>query len=415
MRSHDKNRTAKPRKRHADGIYARGSSWWATWTENGSTRHKSLGLRATKETRALAREKYAALMRDRTNPEEAVRRDATFGDAVDGFLDDLERADRPEGTRKMYATKTANLVSFFGRDCKLVSLTPATVEDYFTKRQDEDEVSGSTMFKEWVALSRVMQRAWRRDTWKGDVKRLRPEWLTSDYEPRSTYLAWPFIPYLLAALEPPHAERVAFIIATGARWEESENFQPTDLDRTTWQIHLRGTKTKGSKRTFVVPEAMRGLLERVGGPFVRWPGVNLSLRRACRRAQMALAEDTEDMSLTPLIPRVTPNDLRRTFGSLLVQGGTSLPDVSRMMGHTSTAMVFRVYGHDTPESLAARVAVPVPCTLQPAVPPVYQTGAELTDAVDTLDGIQDENPSDSLFRRRDSNPNKRIQNPLSCH
>lgn len=74
------------------------------------------------------------------------------------------------------------------------------------------------------------------------------------------------------------------------------------------------------------------------------------------------------MNYTPLVPRVTPNDLRRTFGSLLVQGGTPLADVARMMGHKGTEMVFKVYGKDTPESLAARVALPVMCTLQTRVP-----------------------------------------------
>jgi hypothetical protein len=64
---------------------------------------------------------------------------------------------------------------------------------------------------------------------------------------------------------------------------------------------------------------MRGLLDHVAGPFAASPGVNLSLARACKRAQRRLvaevdavfaklAPDARAEWCTPLFPRATPND-----------------------------------------------------------------------------------------------------------
>ena len=60
-----------------------------------------------------------------------------------------------------------------------------------------------------------------------------------------------------------------------------------------------------------------------------WPNVRRDLAVACRHAG---------------IPRVSPNDLRRTFASWLKQRGVDSMVVARLLGHSSTAMVERVYG-----------------------------------------------------------------------
>jgi integrase-like protein len=61
----------------------------------------------------------------------------------------------------------------------------------------------------------------------------------------------------------------------------------------------------------------------------RWPNVRRDLSAACRRAGIA---------------KVTPNDLRRTFASWLLQAGESNFVVAKMMGHSSTKMVETIYG-----------------------------------------------------------------------
>ena len=45
------------------------------------------------------------------------------------------------------------------------------------------------------------------------------------------------------------------------------------------------------------------------------------------------------------IPVVTPNDLRRTFASLLKQAGNDSMVVAKLLGDWTTRMVELVYGH----------------------------------------------------------------------
>lgn len=111
----------------------------------------------------------------------------------------------------------------------------------------------------------------------------------------------------------------------------------------------------------------------------KWP-----LRAACERAGIRL---------------VGWHVLRHTFASHLVMRGAPLEAVQELLGHQDIKMTMR-YAHLSPDARR--------------------------DAVRLLDGPADgseggrelEHPTKSEragFRRRDSNPDKRIQNPLSCH
>jgi hypothetical protein len=69
-----------------------------------------------------------------------------------------------------------------------------------------------------------------------------------------------------------------------------------------------------------------------------WTNIRRDLADACDKAG---------------IGRVSPNDLRRTFGSWLKNKGIDSAVVARLMGHTSTRMVDRVYGRINDGTLAA--------------------------------------------------------------
>jgi integrase len=360
--------------------YKRGKVWWLRWTENGRTERETTGC-STREAAERVRRRRELELAD---PDHAAKNAATVSDAVTAFLRELRATRRedgspvPEGTLSMYEQKTGHLVRVL--PARLAEVNVASVERYFETRRDEG-ASYSTLYKEWVALSQTLKGAQRRGLFDHAISTLKPRWLKPGYEPRETFLSREQIPRLLAELEPERRGMVAFILATGARWGEAVRHQPADLDRATWLVHVRGTKTKKADRRFIVPEAMRGLLDHVSGSFPAWGNVGRDLERACRRAQLRLAKEHERATFTPLFPTVTPNDLRRTFASLLVQTGVALEVVAKLMGHASTAMVFKVYGQETPESLAQKVASPG----VPIVPLVYQTEPEPVDSADPLD------------------------------
>jgi integrase len=288
--------------------------------------------------------------RERADPAHAAAQTATLADAVKSFLVGLRAKGAPAGTIDMYECKCGHLVRLLPP--RLVEIDVATVEHYFETRRDckeEGQPASGTLYKEWVALSRVLKSAKRRGRYAADIAVLRPEWVTPNYVPRETFLSWPQISSLLAQLSGSPRAMTAFILGTGARWGEAERARPDDVDVTGGLVHLRGTKTADAARTIPIPLQMRFLLVGVEPPFAPWPYVNRDLARACRAAK---------------IPRVSPNDLRRTFASLLVQDGVPLDVVAKLLGHSSAAMVYRVYGRFTPNALAELAS--------PAVPPVYQ-------------------------------------------
>ena len=68
-----------------------------------------------------------------------------------------------------------------------------------------------------------------------------------------------------------------------------------------------------------------------------WGNVRRDLKVACRRAGIE--------------PAITPNDLRRTFGSWLYnERGVDADKTGHMMGHTSGKMVRLVYGQISKET-----------------------------------------------------------------
>jgi integrase len=78
------------------------------------------------------------------------------------------------------------------------------------------------------------------------------------------------------------------------------------------------------------------------GPLVEpWSNIGRDLPAACLRAG---------------VPRVTPNDLRRTFASWLIQAGVSNRIVAALLGHTTTRMVDLIYGQLSDATLAAAIA-----------------------------------------------------------
>jgi integrase len=171
-----------------------------------------------------------------------------------------------------------------------------------------------------------------------------PDGFDAGYEPRSRFLTPEEAPKLLAALTPDRAARVAFILAIGARWGESERARPEDVSLERGVVFLRGTKTVNAKRTLPVVGWGIPLLEHAvryaegeGGLLFRpWPNVRRDLAEACARAG---------------IPRVSPNDLRRTYATWLREHGVEPHLIGLALGHRDSRMAERVYGRLSAESL----------------------------------------------------------------
>jgi integrase len=335
-----------------------GRVWWASWTEKGSTVKRS--TRCT--SRAAAQLVYERWERDRADPAHAAAAQASLAVEAGLFLDNLRNAKAPEGTMDMYECKVGHIIRLMPD--RMIDINVAAVDKYFLDRKEEGAKT-STLYKEWIALRGVLRAAARRGRFTGDLSILKPSWVTSDYKPRKRFLTWEAIGELLDELEIDRACTVAFVIATGARRKEYERATASDVDREAWTVRLHGSKTELSDRAVPIPAQYRSLLVaaeiflsgRPDGAFPRWPNARRDIASACRRIGRRKAAEAgiDPDAWVTIFPPVTWNDLRRTFSSLLVQRGLSNEVTAKLMGHASTAMVDKVYGRQTTDTLAALV------------------------------------------------------------
>lgn len=319
--------------------------WWATWTENKRTKRRSTGC----SSRSAAEVVVARWERERADPVYAAAQGATFGVEAGRFLTScegaVERGRMAEGTLSMYRQKAGTLVRILEADepLRLATIDATTFQTYLDTRRAEfledreRSITESNLYKEWVTFRQILKGSWRAQRFGRDPASLKPEHFGPEYKPRDRALTWEQIVKLLAELGPRRGP-VAFVLMTGARRKEVFAAQAGDLDPKGWRVRIRGTKTEAAARIIPVPEPMRQLADHLAGgpPFPSWGNARRDLFAACARAE---------------VPEVTWNDLRRTFASLLVQIGVPPHIVAKLLGHTTTAMVDKVYGRQTVDSL----------------------------------------------------------------
>jgi integrase len=265
---------------------------------------------------------------------------------------------RAQATADYYGIKVGQLVRLLepedGPPRLLVTLCASDIDAYVDERR-EDGAMDTTIGKELGALKRALRLSKRAGIWKGDTEELFPE--LEGYVPRERWLPPDELRALLAQLQPDRAARVAFIVATSARWSESDRAERGDVEK--HGTRLRGTKTADAKRkapqviaeleTLVKYAAKHG--DGAGDKlFQRWPNARRDIAAACERAG---------------IERCSPNDLRRTYTHWMRQAGVPADLVASCMGHVDSRMVERVYGKMRGDELVGAVARSVTRVSQP--------------------------------------------------
>jgi len=264
---------------------------------------------------------------------------------------------RSKDTTTFYERKGGHLVRVIEGDpaegtyrpFPLADLEASTVDAYITTRRGEG-VSDHTISKELVALRRALKLARRAKLWSGDPAEVLPVAFAPAYRPRERWLPRAELAALLGQLQPQHAARVAFIVATSANWSEAEHVRPEDVAAGS-AVLLRGTKRPTRWRTvpIVLPwqeSLLKYALEHAQHEgdarrlFAPWSNVRHDLERGAARAKIA---------------RLSPNDLRRTCAQWLRASGVPLEVVSAVLGHATTRMVETVYGRQSAAQLAERM------------------------------------------------------------
>jgi len=362
-------------------LYKRGSTWYGWYYENGRRIFRSTQCR----DRNAAEAKFRQWERDAADPDHAAARTATLTDALRLLFqrdeEEIAAGRRSADTLDFHRVKAGHLVRVFETDehgqyvgFLLARLRPRDVDGYVSRRRAEGAGEG-TIAKELSVLRKSLRFSVRAGLWRGRVEEVLPVGFSPNYEPRKRALTVEEARRLVAELAPGRAARVAFILATSACWRETDLARNEDVSADRAEVLIRGTKRKTRFRPVpIVTPAQRSLLDFAleyatgegGVLFAPWGNVRRDLLAACRRARIAPC---------------SPNDLRRTFSSWMVEAGIQLYPIAQMMGHKDTRMLERVYGRQSTEQL--RAAVERPLGLLPEHGPSVRCNAFVTATLES--------------------------------
>jgi integrase len=313
------------------------------------------------------------------DPDHAAANAATLADALKHFLKDRANKGRAEGTLKCYRVKAGHLLRVLRGDTRLSQIDARAVDLYVETRLEEG-AARHTVQKELVTLRGTLKVAKRRGEYRRDITGVMPDGFSAGYKPKSRFLPGSEAQRLLAELGPDRAARVAFILATGARWRESERAMRADIDWQRGTVRLHGTKTATAERVVPIVGASNDLLVHV--------------ERYAEGTEGRLFDAQSAISAAHAFAPVSPNDLRRTYATWLHQHGTEPHLIGAALGHGDSRMVERVYGRMPVESLGRALAERVgDCSAFVATP------RKTLRSVGAVDGLDRQDSSEKLVPR----------------
>lgn len=357
-------------------IYQRskGGPWWGDWnTPTGKRVQRS--LRTTDKKVARERLQQAELAETPT----ARGRRQRLSEAIDYMIGTL--TDKAEGTIEMYQEKGRRIITTMG-DPWVADITKDSLQEYIRRRLDKnDSVHGNasphTVQKEMITIRRSLREANDR----GFLKTMPPFPRHSPkYKPRETWLTPDQFEAVCGELAPERRLWASVAALAGGSAGEVERVEWTGINLIETKMRLPGTKRETRDRWVPIAPALMHRLDAVPkrdrhGKLVQsWGNVRRDLRAAVDRVNRKAAAAAAASGAKPPepLPYVSPNDLRRTFASWLVQNGVPLLTVAVLMGHSSTRMVEKVYGKLSKQNMDDAIAA-LPTFGRPTVTTVSQT------------------------------------------
>ena len=180
--------------------------------------------------------------------------------------------------------------------------------------------------------------------------------------------------FLQACDDIPYGIWGKLLLYTGIRPQESAGLYVCDADTDARRLHIcralksegniGETKTKSGVRTVPIPEIilddireLKGerkanvyLFERDGGAPLSRKAINIRWERIYRDMQKrAIAQNNAALVGDDL----TLYCLRHTYCTDMLRAGVPITTAKVFMGHSSTAMVDKIYGHHTPDQTDA--------------------------------------------------------------
>jgi integrase len=184
----------------------------------------------------------------------------------------------------------------------------------------------ATVNRSLGTLKKALAIAWERGLTPTDYSSLVKR--VPEHNARTTWLDLRQVQQLADHASASCRAAIWISVFTGMRRGEILALRPEDIGRDQLRVRAGATKTLKERTVPIIPPARPWLQQVPLG--VTFEGLKTAFRRAREAADM---------------PHVTFHDLRRSCGTLLIQRGVDLHVVSRILGHSSTAVTERVYAH----------------------------------------------------------------------
>lgn len=343
-------------------IYKRGATWWAAYT---TARGEHLRRSLHTYDREVARERLRAA---ELSPSGDAANE-TLGGILGAYF---ARAQISKATRSSYEGKARHLVRVIGAQTPLDRITRREVDAFRDLRLSEGAVA-HTVHKELVVLRQALKLASADGLFSGDARNIVAS-MSPKYVPVDRWITEQQARAMLDFLPVHRHAWFALACWGGLRFSEVEKLRWNDVSFSSRLIHVRGTKTKKSDRMVPISPALESLLPKqhdAGLVVSRWTGVHKALCVAYQRV-LGIAPHRGGRAKggaynrrpATKLPRLSPNDLRRTCCTWLLLAKVEPMVVARILGHASTTMVYRVYGQiSTGQIAAAGAALPtLACT-----------------------------------------------------
>lgn len=310
---------------------------------DGKPKRLCKGDKLTEEGRAKLNELRAGKGKEKPAPEPVD--DPTVAELVDDFLTwvqgQVKKGKLAERTYDWYDENLQPFAKFIGVTVTVSQLKKSRVEQWLEK--DFPNASNNTLNGAVRAVSRVFN--WAKDKEKiatNPVAKLKRE----SYTPRVVWLSdaqWATVLSLLAE-DDPFTDFVWFLYLTGCRPHEARIAKDFHFDGDCLIFERENSKGKKSPRVILLEgKALEIVQRRIGDGFIftnrngkPWTAYALNCR--FRRLRTKLAAKGHKFPVFCYV-------LRHTFATRALKRGVSRATVAALLGHTSTAMVDKVYGH----------------------------------------------------------------------
>jgi integrase len=217
----------------------------------------------------------------------------------------------------------------------------------------------SSANRTWTVLRAALNRAWRANQVDSDAAWRKVETFRDADAARLRFLTADECRRLINASQGAFRALVQAALATGCRYGELRALEVGDFNAERGLLHVRQSKTGKGRHIVLNNEGVALFCRLTVGRLGSEPLLRKDSGAEWHRSEQC-APIAEASHRAGLAPAVNFHALRHTYASLAVMNGMPLLVVAKTLGHTSTEMVERHYGHLSNDYYAKAVRAAAP-------------------------------------------------------